>query len=377
MSSDLINKVSRLIEENLLIAKVTFENSSYLKLGGYNGKLRSAELNIMETLRPSEVKGFLRWWYRAIYACLKIGKNYREIEEEYVNDVLGSTRAQSLIRLETSAEIEDGVDEKITELCKDKSKEICKSKKGIKKYICSKLNDSYKPHKFKGTIKLYFNGKKSLDYNQIIRIMVAVIALILALIFEGIGASSSRGFAGVKLLTFNVNKNAIISALSEKNRASEVERHISDLENRVNRLITASTRDELRSAIEELLNFVANLIGCRINLQSIPFIPTVYFSQTWSLLRFCAVVVPKDYPIVCLLQDIDDAIHKGRRSAQEFFGNSWLTRKSAIRLTIFENNNNRFLIISGFLFRDVRKEYFNRAFDAVCNFILNRFRGGG
>ena len=83
-----------LIQEELKeinwILTINCTNSSYLRIGGYNARPYSLWLNISEGIRPSKLKGYLRWWARV----LKLGQdnelsNYKDANEK-IEKYLGS-----------------------------------------------------------------------------------------------------------------------------------------------------------------------------------------------------------------------------------------------------------------------------------------------
>jgi len=79
-----------LLNETLLM-EVQCQNISYLRIGGYNARPYSLNLDLKEVMRTSELKGHLRWWSRALFlGVYKDAKTYKEIESKFINSILGS-----------------------------------------------------------------------------------------------------------------------------------------------------------------------------------------------------------------------------------------------------------------------------------------------
>jgi hypothetical protein len=75
-----------LIQEDIknknLIFSVKVTNSSYLRIGGYNARPYSLKLGIGERLRPSKIKGILKWWLRVVILGQRNNlPSYKEAED--------------------------------------------------------------------------------------------------------------------------------------------------------------------------------------------------------------------------------------------------------------------------------------------------------
>jgi CRISPR type III-B/RAMP module RAMP protein Cmr1 len=96
------------VKEKNWLFTIRFTNSSYLRVGGYNARPYSIELNIYEKVRSSKIKGFLRWWTRV----LTLGQNpsltnYKDADEE-ISKYVGSEKkefGQSKFFLDIKCEI--------------------------------------------------------------------------------------------------------------------------------------------------------------------------------------------------------------------------------------------------------------------------------
>jgi CRISPR type III-B/RAMP module RAMP protein Cmr1 len=89
----LIDFQRRLLERDMILAV----NAEALmpRIGGYNARPYSKELDLYEPPRSSEIKALWRWWMRVILSGIYGGrKNYIELDEK-VSKILGSTRGQT------------------------------------------------------------------------------------------------------------------------------------------------------------------------------------------------------------------------------------------------------------------------------------------
>jgi CRISPR type III-B/RAMP module RAMP protein Cmr1 len=82
------------LKEPYLLLRIKCTNTSYLRAGGYNARPYSSILGIKEGVRPSKIKGFLRWWARVI----ELGRNnqlsnYKDGDKK-VEKYLGSEKKE-------------------------------------------------------------------------------------------------------------------------------------------------------------------------------------------------------------------------------------------------------------------------------------------
>jgi CRISPR type III-B/RAMP module RAMP protein Cmr1 len=460
---------------------ITLTNSSYLRIGGFNARPYSLELILGEKIRPSKIKGILRWWLRII----TLGRNhnpssYKEIEI-IIGKYLGSDKkeeGQSKFLLNVISETNDEkinefrnemfkmIDQYTSQLLnfkyKHEGKEINKIpiekinldlhpaslkiefelkkelenksiinelKKLIEKELGSivrinkinikkdkrdkykrsnriiaslELNDSFKllkelaniprmklilmerkeekgdakkyinrikeefalypPNSIK--IKISFYEKPKDTRERIINIIEQVlIGLILMIIFQGLSAFSSRGFAGCKLLDVDINPKLNDS--------------LKDIHNICKKIINSKDKKDLEESINELIKSL-NIK----ELISTPNVPTL--DSSFKYFQFRVFEVKQNYSAEKILKIINESVMKSTwkqldRQAIKIPGEGYHTwilglprtqrntgyivfrngereetfrRKSAIGINIFETNNKKFVILHGFISRD-------------------------
>jgi CRISPR type III-B/RAMP module RAMP protein Cmr1 len=81
-------------QRNNWFLTISCKNSSYLRIGGYNARPYSLELEVNEGIRSSKLKGYLRWWVR----ILKLGQygnfsNYKDADAE-IEKYIGSEKKE-------------------------------------------------------------------------------------------------------------------------------------------------------------------------------------------------------------------------------------------------------------------------------------------
>jgi len=125
-------------KRNNWIFTINCANSSYLRIGGYNARPYSLELNIGEKIRPSKLKGYLRWWFRV----LKLGQNnelsnYKdadaEIEKYLGSEKLGQSQITINVRYDVLKEAEE-FREKIFMMIDNYTSALLRFKENYKKH---------------------------------------------------------------------------------------------------------------------------------------------------------------------------------------------------------------------------------------------------
>ena len=460
---------------------ITLTNSSYLRIGGFNARPYSLELNLSEKIRPSKIKGILRWWIR----IMTLGRyhnpsSYKEIEiiigkylgtdkkeegqskflliviSETNNDKINEFRnemfkmidrytsellnfkykhegkeinkipidkinldlhpASLKIEFELKKELENkSIINELKNLILSQLGSIIKINKiNIKKIkginiktsnriiVSLELNDSFKLLKElasiprmklilmerkeeKGDAKKYINRikeefalyppnsikikislyEKPKDIKErIIDIVEQVlVGLFLMLIFQGLSAFSSRGFAGCKLLDVDFNPKLNDS--------------LKDIHNIGKKIINSKDKKDLEESINELIKSL-NIK----DLKSIPNVPTL--DSSFKYFQFRVFEVKQNYSTERILKIINESVMKvtwkqldrqniripgegyhtwilglprtQRNTGYIVFRNGKredaFRRKSAIGINIFENNNKKFVILHGFISSD-------------------------
>lgn len=396
------SQVKGFLDERYLLAEAAFTNSTFLKVGGYNARTYSAELDVKEKMRASEVKGVLRWWYRVLAAALLAG-NYGDVERRLVEKMLGSTGEQSLVRVEVDSQETSGFDffrglvrnagdalnlaRELENIPRVKLLTIKKS--GVER---SEILCFYPPGTLRSHVRLYLTNRARISGSEC-RVLASVGALALALVLEGFGAMSSRGFAGVKLESFRVHSEALVGA-AEAGKRDALKKHAQDLQHTIDGLIASNTPQSLKAKIEELIVESLRLVNDCEELGKkpceTPRIPTL--DTRCGTFRLEVLEVKRNLKEADLLKTINEAFLGSRLRAREspqdiqlinkylWFvggprrGRIHQRRKSAIRATVFEGaSNKRFVIVHGFFSTDndekanehEAKRCFDKLFDKV------------
>ncbi|MEM3714598.1 MAG: type III-B CRISPR module RAMP protein Cmr1, partial [Nitrososphaeria archaeon] len=106
-----IKAVAKEITDESLVAELKLVNITHARLGGYNARAYSNELQLAESLRTQSIKGVWRWWIRAILsgAAWEIGVNDTGPIIELTSKIMGYIKSASTLILKlaaTSAETE-------------------------------------------------------------------------------------------------------------------------------------------------------------------------------------------------------------------------------------------------------------------------------
>jgi len=199
---DRLKAEAQAITNSGLIARIDLTNVTPTRIGGYNARPYSKELDLPEGLRTSEVKGIWRWWLRATLAgaLWDLGKEPNKTTiRKMVNEILGYTASASKFTITSSYAYSAA--KKLDDLAKiprmrlilmqrrDEPQDKFDIRSVEEKSLCP-------PGFLKATLSLYERAGKPLDWN--IR-RVAFGTLLLALLLHGIGAITRRGFGHFQL----------------------------------------------------------------------------------------------------------------------------------------------------------------------------------
>jgi CRISPR type III-B/RAMP module RAMP protein Cmr1 len=394
------------VKEKNWLFTIRFTNSSYLRVGGYNARPYSIELNIYEKVRSSKIKGFLRWWTRV----LTLGQNpsltnYKDADEE-ISKYVGSEKkefGQSKFFLDIKCEINKKAIEEFRNRIPEIIDYITNKKKigneqlrdlgdvaRIKLISLERKEEKDKPEKYRKrlreelslyppysiTVTLSVYTYKS-DFTHILAsgLMNLLGSAVLMLIFSGFSAFSARGFAGCKLLDININPklNDIIK--------SDLLKNIYNVYNICKEIINSRDKKVLEENIKKLIKSL-NIK----ELKSIPNVPTL--DSSFKYFQFRVFEVKQNYSTERILKIINESVMKAtwkrldrpdNKQAIKIPGEGYHTwilglprtqrntgyvvfrngekkeafrRKSAIGINIFENNNKKFVILHGFISND-------------------------
>jgi CRISPR type III-B/RAMP module RAMP protein Cmr1 len=389
------------VKEKNWLFTIRFTNSSYLRVGGYNARPYSIELNIYEKVRSSKIKGFLRWWTRV----LTLGQNpsltnYKDADEE-ISKYVGSEKkefGQSKFFLDIKCEINKKAIEEFRNRISEIIDYITKKKIGneqlrdlgdvarIKLISLERKEEKDNPEKYRKrlreelslyppysiTVTLSVYTHKS-DFTHILAsgLMNLLGSAILMLIFSGFSAFSARGFAGCQLLDININPK-----LNDTIK-SDLLKNIYNVYNICKEIINSRDKKVLEENIKKLIKSL-NIK----ELKSIPNVPTL--DSSFKYFQFKVFEVQKNYSTERILKIINESVMKvtwkrlhGKNIKMPGEGyHTWILglprtqrntgyvvfrngekkeafrRKSAIGINIFENNNKKFVILHGFISND-------------------------
>lgn len=199
---DRIKTEAQAIIDSSLLARIDLTNLTHTRIGGYNARPSSKELDLTEGLRTSEVKGIWRWWLRATLAgaLWDLGKEPSETTiRKMTNEILGSTAAATKFTLASShvysgaKEVDDLTKIPRMRLILMKRQEESQDEFNIRsieeKSLCP-------PGSLKIALSLYERTSKPLDRTTK---RIALGTFLLALLLHGIGAITRRGFGHFQL----------------------------------------------------------------------------------------------------------------------------------------------------------------------------------
>jgi len=69
------------------------------RIGGYNARPYSSELQLYELPRASELKALWRWWLRVILSSIFEGQKTYDMLDEKIGEILGNTKQQSMFTI--------------------------------------------------------------------------------------------------------------------------------------------------------------------------------------------------------------------------------------------------------------------------------------
>jgi CRISPR type III-B/RAMP module RAMP protein Cmr1 len=210
-------------------------------IGGYKASTFSSSLNVAERFRVSELKGIWRWWFRALaMGALWDARGHIGIEEvekvqEKVRAVLGSTKASSKFILQAYAEKEGRP--KLPERDVPPRLQILKLAKELDKLYYYEAGD------LKYTLRLLRQPKIEPGRDEL---RVGVGSLLMALLFQGVGALTRRGFGAWKV------------QVGEDNVEEEYRDELKDYVQIVEELNEIKSEEDAMKVVNSLIRLVRN-----------------------------------------------------------------------------------------------------------------------
>lgn len=171
-----------------LLASFTLEAVTPILIGGYDAKTFHEKLGIRETLRPTSIKGVWRWWTRCLLAAAYYNKCHKHLDikeaDSLASRLLGSTERASKYSLHVEEE-----EKQVNTIPTNKLM-------NISRISFSHLYDKVLSHESKFKLKIY-KTLGATTYNS--EDSFALYSLALALIMDGVGKATSRGFGKLKV----------------------------------------------------------------------------------------------------------------------------------------------------------------------------------
>jgi CRISPR type III-B/RAMP module RAMP protein Cmr1 len=253
------NIQERLLDRNKIL-DATITLISPARIGGYLARPYSPPLNILETIRTSEIKGVWRWWARvliatALYRREYIINDYNKLDE-LLSLILGGERASLFnISLKLNRINKEQFD-KVKEIPRIKlvSRLKDEERKRYRSIDISNLEILLSPDtEFEISI---FLRSREIEKNIIITddvISFALYSFIIALLFSGVGSILTRGFGKVKI---NITKSYIVNLKT-------------DLENIYNSINEDELNKNLNNIINKSINYANNYINFLENTKGV------------------------------------------------------------------------------------------------------------
>jgi len=162
--TSLWSKIQEELKNRNLLFRIECENASYLRIGGYNARPYSITLGIHEGIRPSKIKGYLRWWSRVLELSVNPDLMDYKMADKKVGKYLGSEEkkfGQSKFFINVRYEVKDEAKrfgEEIEKLISDYTNALIRFKENFEK------SDFFK--KYNINIEIDFNpARLSIKFN--------------------------------------------------------------------------------------------------------------------------------------------------------------------------------------------------------------------
>jgi CRISPR type III-B/RAMP module RAMP protein Cmr1 len=223
------------------VLTLKLSNMTPTMIGGYKASTFSSSLNMAERFRVSELKGIWRWWFRALAmgalwdARGYIGREEVERVQEKVRGVLGSTKSSSKFILQAYAEKEGRP--KPPERDVPPRLQILKLAKELDKLYYYEAGD------LEYTLRLLRQPRMELPRDEL---RAGVGSLLMALLFQGVGAITRRGFGAWKV------------QVSEDNVGEGYRDELKDYVKVVEELNEAKSEEDVKEAVNSLIRLVCS-----------------------------------------------------------------------------------------------------------------------
>ena len=172
--TSLWSKIQEELKNRNLLFRIECENASYLRIGGYNARPYSITLGIHEGIRPSKIKGYLRWWSRVLELSVNPDLMDYKMADKKVGKYLGSEEkkfGQSKFFINVRYEVKDEAKrfgEEIEKLISDYTNALIRFKENFEKSDFFKENNINIEIDFNpARLSIKFNSKKKNDIQNL------------------------------------------------------------------------------------------------------------------------------------------------------------------------------------------------------------------
>ncbi|MEM2856543.1 MAG: type III-B CRISPR module RAMP protein Cmr1 [Candidatus Nitrosocaldaceae archaeon] len=267
-----IKEEAKKITDKNLVAEIELVNITYARLGGYNAIVYSNKLQLAESLRTQSIKGVWRWWMRAILSGAALEKGINNVDYDRIRKIMGSTKATSplilkLTTIEETKSIFKSDISKFDKLLPPRLRLLVMDKK-LSENEKREILWMHKAGSLKAHIQIYVRSGSKISNDEL---NVAIGAFLLALILQGVGAITRRGFGHFKITYRESSKYPL-----------------KDYAECVKQLNEAVDESAIRSALEKLIGEVIESAKCLLGepvsnkvteALSIPSCPSLSFNQ--------------------------------------------------------------------------------------------------
>lgn len=350
-----------LVRKYDLIAEIEAETITFTRLGGYNARPYSFELDILNGLSAKSLKGVLRWWSRAaVVGALGGTIDYAEANK-YLKQIYGGVRRREGEKT-TASKIQLTVETIFPQSSEQRAKDA--------QNIHQKHHESRDQLPPRMRLLLLAGGqrdkeeRKTLETKNIkfkIQLLgernprlcnFVMASLLMTLILGGVGSMTRRGFGSLKPSSIRLGEDI------------NWDTHLEDICNKLTseRFDANSLTDLLNDLRDKTIQYAKTCF--KINYSqpglSIPLVPSLHNLE----LRVLSCRNPN-------LSDLGEVFLRNTWRREKFLGHTWvlglprnmkntgyfderkrLRRISSIGLRIFSIHDSTFVILYGFLSHD-------------------------
>ncbi|MEM1965620.1 MAG: type III-B CRISPR module RAMP protein Cmr1 [Candidatus Caldarchaeum sp.] len=346
----------QLVRKHDLIAEIEAETITYTRLGGYNSRPYSCELDILNGLSAKSLKGVLRWWSRvAVVGALGGTIDYAEANK-YLKQIYGGVRRREGEKT-TASKIQLTVFSPSSEQRAKDAQNIHQKHHESRDRLPPRMilllmgrDQRVKEEELKTLETKNMKFKIQLLGERNPRLCNFVMAsLLMALILGGVGSITKRGFGSLKL-----------------NRV-DCERVVADKLIKIGKKLSGPsiTADELEKTLRELVKVSIEYAKECFNLSGspqpvgVPLAPSLDASfkvfnlkvvecQRIDLATIGEATLKSNLRIHTWMLGLPRSVRK----SGYLNGGTSLRRMSSIGIRLFDGGETKFVIIYGFLSKD-------------------------